>query len=372
MKPTIFIDNKIPFIKGVLDKKAKVEYLSPDEMNAKTIQKADALIVRTRTKCNKDLLENSSVKCIATATIGFDHIDTKYCKEKNIFWTNAEGCNSGSVMQYIASVLCHLSKKQEFDLRAKTIGIVGVGNVGKNVEKLCKLLGMNVLLCDPPRSRNENSNQFVSLETIQQQCDIITFHTPLNKTGEDKTFHLADNKFFESLKRKPIIINSSRGEIIDTKAVKKAIQNELISGCVLDVWENEPNIDTELLDLVDIATPHIAGYSADGKANGTTMSVQAVSKFLTLGLDDWAVTDIPQPDKNEIVIDTEMPFSESIQFAMEHTYKVIEDNDRLRKSVSTFEKQRSEYPLRREFHAWKVKTSFPGLIKTLKDLGFKE
>lgn len=342
------IDKNIPYIKGVLENVAEVEYLHYKEMAPETVRDADALIIRTRTKCNEKLLSGSKVKFIATATIGYDHIDTKYCDENGIKWANAPGCNALSVTQYMASVLIHLAEKNKFNLSSKTLGIVGVGNVGSRVAKLAKGFGMKVLLNDPPRERLEGSKQFVNLKEIAEKADIITFHPFLNFEGIDKTFHLADADFFASLKHKPVIINASRGEVVDNLALKDAMKKGLVSDVVLDCWENEPNIDLELLENVEIATPHIAGYSADGKANATMQSVRSVSRFFNLGLDSWQPDELPKGFEGD--------FSRlSIPEFFKKTYDIIAESNFLKSSPETFEQQRSNYPVRREPKAYQGK-----------------
>ena len=256
----IIIDDKIPYIRGAFEQVAEVVYLAGSKTTTDIAKDAFALVTRTRTICNKQLLEGSSVKFIATATIGYDHIDTDYCDSVGIRWTNAPGCNSKSVEQYIASTLMVLAERKNLCLNEMTIGVVGVGNVGSKVARIAALFGMKVLLNDPPRERAEGSEMFVSLETIQQQADIITLHVPLNLKGEDATFHLGNDSFFGALQRKPILINSCRGEVVNTQAVKAALKNSNISAFVCDCWENEPNLDLELLALTELATPHIAGY----------------------------------------------------------------------------------------------------------------
>lgn len=339
----IIIDKYIPYIKGAFEGKADVEYLAYNEFTPETVKDADALIVRTRTKCNSELLENSKVKFIASATIGYDHIDGKFCNAANIKWTNAPGCNALSVAQYMASALYFLNRKNNFKFEDKTIGIVGVGAVGSKIEKLAGSLGMKVLLNDPPRSRREGNVNFVRLKDICEQADIITFHTLLNMDGHDRTYHLADEDFFKTLKRKPIIINAARGEIIDTKALLNAIAKEQIRDLVLDCWENEPNINRELLDYSILATPHIAGYSADGKANAAMQSVRSISRFFNLGLDNWTTKDLP----NTPCIDED----DYGNFFLK-SYKITEDSELLKHSPETFENQRSNYPFRREPKAY--------------------
>ena len=186
----VVADDKIPFLKGVLESEGiEVVYLPGAKTTAADIANADAIITRTRTKCNEKLLEYSAVKFIATATIGTDHIDIDYCDAHNIAWTNAPGCNAESVAQWVGSVLAVWSNKHNCSLSGKTIGIVGHGHVGKRVERLARLLGMKVLLNDPPLAIN-NPEQYVDLQTISRQCDVITFHTPLTREGKFATYHL--------------------------------------------------------------------------------------------------------------------------------------------------------------------------------------
>ena len=342
----IIIDSYIPYIEGVFDSVADVAYMSYEQMTAKTVRDADALIIRTRTRCDEKLLKGSNVKFIASATIGYDHIDAKYCRENNIRWTNAPGCNAVSVVQYVASALSFLAERDNFNFSSKTIGVVGVGAVGSKIAELLKSFGMRVLLNDPPRARREKSVEFVSLAKICEEADIITFHTPLNTSGEDTTYYLANEEFFNSLKRKPVIINTARGEIVETKALLKAIEEKKVSDIVLDCWENEPDVNLDLLSKTTLATPHIAGYSADGKANAATYSVQAVSKYFSLGLDEWEVMNLPESYPLDFSLTND--FS---SFFLE-TYNIGADSLRLMFSPETFENQRSNYPFRREPKAY--------------------
>jgi erythronate-4-phosphate dehydrogenase len=286
-------------------------------------------------------LKGSRVRFIATATIGYDHIDTAFCREQGIVWTNAAGCNAQSVAQYVMSAIAALSLKYKFDIKSKTIGIVGVGNVGRQVAAFSEILGMKVLLNDPPREEQEGKNGFVSLKQIKEEADIITFHTPLTKDGKYPTCHTADDLFFSDLKKNPVIINSARGEIIDTIALKNAIAKGKLSGVVIDCWENEPEIDLELLAKADIGTPHIAGYSANGKANATSMSVQAVSRFFNLGMDNWKIDSVPAPKDPVIYIE-----KGDILKAILQSYNILQDDTMLRNNPALFEELRGNYPLR--------------------------
>lgn len=369
----IIIDDKIPYIKGALESKAEVIYLPGNKTTSEVVKDADAIITRTRTKCNKETLEGSSVKYIATATIGFDHIDTTFCKEAGIEWTNAPGCNAESVNQYISSALFSYSMKKRIDLKGLTIGIVGVGQVGSRVAKTCEILGMKVLLNDPPRERVEGSDKFVSLEAIQNEADIITFHVPLNMTGVDATFHLVNDELIKNLKKQPLLINSCRGEVFETKSVLKARKANKISGLIIDCWESEPAINLELLKLVDYGTPHIAGYSKDGKANGTKMSVQAVSRFFGLKLDNWKPENVDLPKNPIFEIDGDQRREYSILAeAILSTYDIENDDDALKNAPDNFERLRGDYPVRREFdsHTIITKNIENDSIEKLKKLGF--
>jgi len=373
-KIKIIADNKIPFLHGVLDPVANVIYLPGKEISRDHVRDADALIIRTRTKCNKDLLDGSRVRFIATATIGFDHIDKEYCKLKNIVWQNAPGCNSSSVEQYVLSALLIISAKKKFSLTGRTIGIVGIGHVGTKIARIAKLLGMKILLNDPPRQRQEGSSEFVSLEKIQEESDIITLHVPFTMTGQDKTYHLVNKKFLDSLSNRVNLINTSRGEVIDEKALKESINLGRLGAVVLDVWEKEPLVERDFLEKVDLATPHIAGYSLDGKANGTRMSVRSVSRFFNLELDDWSVNSLPIPADNIINIDAAGRNTESIiSEVVLKTYNVLDDDANFRKSPDSFEKQRENYHPRREFGSYTVQiiNDKQNVRSVLYDLGFK-
>lgn len=361
----IVADKNIPFLKGIVEKYGDVLYLPGNEFTKESIKDADTLIVRTVTYFGEDILEGSKVKLICSATIGYDHIDTEYCEQNNIVWRNAPGCNSGSVMQYIVSALIQLSRKKGFKLQDKTIGIIGVGNVGWKVAKACALLGMKVLLNDPPRQHEEKSNIFVNIDTIKREADIITFHTPLIKEGEYKTHHIADEVFFQSLSKKPFILNSARGGIINTKAIKQALKKGLVAGAVIDCWENEPDIDTEFLEMADIATPHIAGYSADGKENATRMSLEWLASFWKLP--EEPIKEIQVPSIENPVIELQ---KNEIEDTLLRTYNILDDHDAFLHDPVKFSSLRANYPLRREYFAYKIRGGNSESRFVLSNLGF--
>ncbi len=370
----IVCDNKIPFLRGVLEPYADVVYLPGKETTADDLRDADAVITRTRTKCNSTLLEGSRVKVVATATIGFDHIDTSWCESHGIIWKNAPGCNSHSVKQYISSVLCTLAKRFGLELRKMTLGVVGVGNVGSKVADVGRALGMKVLLNDPPRQRAEGPDAFVSLDRLIAESDIISLHVPLNREGEDATWHLFDGGRISSLRPSQILINSSRGPVVDNDALKAALKSGGLRAAVLDVWEKEPDIDRELLGLLAVATPHIAGYSADGKAAGTAASVRTVAQVLGLPLTQWAPSDVPAPQQAlDFTVDASSREElDVVSEAVFHAYDVMDDDAALRAAPQSFEKLRGDYQIRREPSAFTLRLhgGSPGLCSSLRLLGF--
>ena len=342
----VIVDNKIPFIKEAIEKIAdEVVYTPGKDFTPSLVKDADALIIRTRTRCNRGLLEGSKVKFIATATIGFDHIDTEYCREAGITWTNAPGCNSASVAQYLHSSLILLQESKGINLSEATIGIIGVGNVGSKVVKVAQELGMRVLLNDLPREDKEGKQNFSSLQTLAKECNVLTFHVPLYKEGKYRTYHLADAAFFQSLKQKPVIINTSRGEVIETDALLNALETKLISDAIIDVWENEPAINLTLLKKVFLGTPHIAGYSADGKANATRMSLDALCRYFNIQADYQIIP--PAPSQPQIT-------AETLSDAYLQIYDPRQDSNALKTHPELFEKLRGDYPLRREKKAYTI------------------
>ena len=341
----VVVDDKIPYIREALSEMGiEALYAGGSKITPDMVRDADALIVRTRTQCDSSLLEDSKVQFIATATIGYDHIDTAYCASKGIQWTNAPGCNAASVCQYIESSLLLLQCERGLKLSNATLGVVGVGHVGTLVAEMARSWGMRVLCCDPPRAERGELG-FVSLDVIAREADVITLHTPLTRVGAHPTFHLADASFFASLQRKPYFINTSRGETTDTAAVLQALDEGKIAQCIIDVWEHEPHINLELLERCYIGTPHIAGYSADGKANATRMSLEALARHFNLG-------PIPSVQPTQPLQTTIMVHSREKALLM--IYNPHSDSRALRAAPSLFEQLRGDYPLRREEQAYEL------------------
>ena len=336
----IVVDDKIPYIRETICQLAdEVVFLSGAAITAADVKDADVLVVRTRTRCNRQLLERSKVKLVVTATIGYDHLDTQWLDAAGIQWTNCPGCNSGSVAQYVECSLLLLEQQKGLVLRQSTIGIVGCGHVGSKVKAVAERLGMQVLVCDPPlqkaNSQEPTANSYVSLDEIERRCDVITFHVPLTRKGQYATWHLADDDFFHRLSRVPYIINTSRGEVVDNKALLSAMEERRVRDAIIDVWEDEPHPDSVLLEKVFIGTPHIAGYSADGKVNADNMVIDAICQHFSL----------PHPG---LIAPPKLPADFTYSGSPLDLYNPMEDSKKLKAASSRFEQLRNNYPLRRE------------------------
>lgn len=369
----IVADHKIPFLKGALEKVARVDYLPGGKISRSDLLDADALITRTRTRCDRHLLEGTAVRFIATATIGTDHIDLGYCRERGIGVANAPGCNSYSVQQYMVSALLCLLQRFRLDPARLVLGIIGAGNVGSKVAKAAEALGLKVLLNDPPRRRAEGPGGFVELEELQQRSDIVSLHVPLTMEGPDATWHLVDAAFLQQLRPGAILFNTSRGEVVESGALISAVSQKRLSAVVLDVFEGEPEISRDLLEVLTLATPHIAGYSLDGKANGTAAAVQAVSRFFDLGMEQWAPQGLHVPDPSELLADASQGTPLELLWEIySQTYDITADDRRLRENPSAFEELRGSYPPRREPPAYSVRLfqGYRELTEQLEALGF--
>jgi erythronate-4-phosphate dehydrogenase len=376
----IIADTNIPFVKECFASAGEVALCPGRQMTADVVRDADALLVRSVTGVNAALLEGSKVKFVATATIGFDHVDRGYLDSHGIGFASAPGSNANSVGEYIVAALHVIAAKKSFQLEGKSLGIVGVGNVGTRVEKKARALGMKVILNDPPLARQTGDAKYRPLEELFS-CDFITFHVPLNKGGRDNTYHLADKKLFASLKPGIVFINSSRGAVMETAAVKDAIKSGQFSACILDVWEGEPNIDAELLSLVDIASPHIAGYSYDGKVAGMVMIYEAFCRHFGLNAVHTMEDFLPAPLVPTLDIDGAMlPEQTIVHNAVKRLYDIMADDADMRKMLPLpqdqrgkyFDKLRKDYPVRREFQNTRIviKNAADTLAARLRGIGF--
>ena len=377
----IVADANIPFVSECFSSMGDVTVVSGREMTASTVADADCLLVRSVTRVDSDLLAGSRVRFVGTATIGFEHIDVDFLDKQTIGFASAPGSNANSVAEYVVAAMLEAAEKHKFQLEGKSIGIVGVGNVGSRVEKKAKALGMEVYLNDPPLQRESGDAKYMPIEKVYG-CDFVTLHTPLSFEGTDRTFHLARESFFKSLKAGCVFLNTSRGGVVDTAALKGAIKSGKVKSAVLDVWEDEPNIDAELLEMVDIGTPHIAGYSLDGKVGGLIMIYKAACEYF--GVDERFETGsfFPEPAAPQLKIEGgAVDEQEALRETVEKIYSIREDDSRLRwildrppgKRGKFFDGLRRDYPVRREFQNTSVvvKDKSSNLADKLKGIGFK-
>lgn len=363
----LVVDSKIPYLRGFAEMLGEVRYVEGSEISPADVRHADALVVRTRTRCDAELLEGSDVKFVATATIGYDHLDTAYLRRARIGWANCPGCNARSVAQYVECALLLLAAHGAWGKSGRpspvsaplpqepeaapfarlTLGIVGVGHVGSQVLASARRMGFGrILLCDPPRAEREGGADFVPLETLAAESDVVTFHTPLTLAPlPHPTYHLADAAFFARLKAGAVFFNTSRGEVADTEAVKRALRSGRLRAAVIDTWEREPHIDPALLSAAWLATPHIAGYSADGKAAGSRMALQAVARHF--GLDPAPFAAIAPPPLPPGFAYYPAGEARLLCEAL-RLYDPSRDSLALKADPSAFERLRGHYPLRRE------------------------
>jgi len=377
----IVADANIPYVRECFCSMGDVTVVSGREMTVSVVADAECLLVRSVTAVNSDLLAGSRVRFVGTATIGLEHVDVDFLAKQNIAFASAPGSNANSVAEYVVAAMLEAAKKHNFQLEGKSIGIVGVGNVGSRVEKKARALGMKVYLNDPPLERESGDAKYLPIEKLYG-CDFVTLHAPLSFEGIDRTFHLADEGFFKSLKSGVIFLNTSRGGVVDTAALKGAIKSGKVRVAVLDVWEDEPNIDAELLEMVDIGTPHIAGYSLDGKVGGVIMIYKAACEYF--GVEDKFEIGsfLPEPIEPQLKIEEGNSGGEEVlRETVEKIYNVREDDSRLRwildrppgKRGKFFDGLRRDYPVRREFQNTRVvvKDKSSGLAGKLKGIGFK-
>lgn len=386
------VDENIPFAREACGALGEVRLVAGRAITRDMLREADALLVRSVTRVNAALLAGSRVQFVGTATIGTDHIDLDFLQQAGIAFAGAAGCNANSVAEYIVAALLLIAEQKRFVLEGKTLGIVGVGNVGSRVAEKARALGMRILLNDPPLQKLLASSAPETLHPVLRQnlsrlssatfhtldelmsSDIITLHTPLIRSGEHPTLHLFDENRLRQIKPGGILLNTGRGEVIDHLALKQVLRSRLLSAAVLDVWENEPHIDPELVALTTLATPHIAGYSFDGKVKGTWMIYEALCRFLQVE-PSWDFAPLlPQAAQPEIKLSAFLLQKEErawasqkiLNAAVRHAYDIAADDQRLREEIlregttreergKYFDRLRHEYPRRREFHNYRIK-----------------
>jgi erythronate-4-phosphate dehydrogenase len=377
----IVADGNIPFVQRCFEHLGEVQVVPGRQITPARVADADVLLVRSVTTVDRGLLQESRVRFVATATIGVEHVDVEYLRERGIGFASAPGSNATSVAEYVVAALLFVGHKHRITLEGRSIGIVGVGNVGGRVAARCRALGMRVVLNDPPLARATGDPSYRPLDEVTQ-CDFVTFHTPLTLEGPDRTFHLADQAFFDRLRPGTVFLNTSRGAVHESQALKAAMDRGLLRAVVLDVWENEPRIDPELLRRVDLSTPHIAGYSLDGKIGGLIMVYEAVCRFLGVQPIHQAAEFLPGPAVPFVEIDrADLPEQEMISRTVEQVYAIGRDDFNTREILMVpaetrgafFDDLRKNYPVRREFHNTTVLLDDPNgpLAKKLAGIGFQ-
>jgi erythronate-4-phosphate dehydrogenase len=377
----IVADENIPCVREAFSHLGEIRSLPGRVMRREALQDAELLLVRAVTPVNAGLLAGTLVRFVATATIGTDHVDLEYLQKRGIAFASAAGSNANAVAEYVIAALLHHLVRHNLSLTQLTLGIVGAGNIGSRVAKMAAGLGMKVLLNDPPLARQMRDEKFLPLDALMD-ADIVTLHTPLTFAGADATFHLFDAERLRKMKPGSVLINTCRGPVVDNAALKKNLQSRHLSAAILDVWENEPAIDPELLRLVEIGTPHIAGYSLDGKLNGTYQIYRAACEFLGV-TPQWRIEDVlPSISEPVLAWQPEGGNDEaSLQKIVQRAYDIMADDRRLRESLtmggderrSHFDRLRRDYAVRREFHnyALSLSTDALALSKQLAAIGFR-
>ena len=355
----LVVDENISFAEEAFGGFGEIILLNGRKIDNKILTGADALIVRSITNVNEELLKNTNVKFVGTATIGTDHIDLNYLKENGISFSSAAGCNSYAVTEYVFTTISNIITQKNIQKVSPTLGIVGFGNIGTKVARYAKTMGLKVFISDPPLERAGNPQKFHPLEKVLQS-DIITFHVPLNMDGVDRTYHLLDEEKLKIVNPGTILINSSRGPVIENKVLLKRLIKENDLFVTLDVWENEPDFIPELLENIVYGTPHIAGYSLEGKVNGTKMVYDALCKFL--GKEPVWIPSLPEVENNIIEIDETLDQFEILYSIFEKVYSIKEDDILLRNSLNMatelkkeyFDKLRKNYKYRRELNNYRL------------------
>lgn len=369
----ILVDENMPYARELFSRTGNVVAVPGRPVPQAELNDADGLMVRSVTKVNAELLSGKPVKFVGTATAGTDHIDEAFLQEQGITFSAAPGCNAIAVVEYVFSALLLLAERDGFLLQDRTVGIVGVGNVGRRLQARLAALGIRTLLCDPPRADRGDEGDFLPLSTLVNEADILTFHTPLFKQGEYKTLHLADEALLMVLKPGTILINACRGPVVDNAALLKVLEKRRDLSVVLDVWEPEPELSLPLLEKVDIATAHIAGYTLEGKARGTTQVYEAWTTFL--GKPEHIALDtlLPTPEFASVTLHGKLDQS-TLKRLVHLVYDVRRDDALLRKVAAVageFDRLRKHYQERREWSSLHVICDSEQTATLLAELGFK-
>ncbi|XWJ88778.1 4-phosphoerythronate dehydrogenase PdxB [Phytobacter ursingii] len=368
----ILVDENMPYAGDLFRRLGEVKAVPGRPIPAAELADADALMVRSVTKVNEALLSGTPIKFVGTATAGTDHVDEQWLQQAGIGFSAAPGCNAIAVVEYVFSSLMLLAERDGFDLRDRTVGIVGLGNVGSRLQARLDAWGVKTLLCDPPRADRGDDGEFLPLDALVREADVLTFHTPLFKDGPYKSWHLADEEVISRLKPGTILINACRGPVVDNAALLRRLEAGQALSVILDVWEPEPDLDVALLAKVDIGTAHIAGYTLEGKARGTTQVFEAFSDFIGKRQQVALDTLLPAPEFGRITLHG--PLDQSILKRLIHlVYDVRRDDALLRKVAGIpgeFDKLRKNYLERREWSSLYVQCDDDQAATLLQKLGF--
>ncbi|WP_293792835.1 4-phosphoerythronate dehydrogenase PdxB [uncultured Pantoea sp.] len=369
----ILVDENMPYARELFSRTGDVVAVPGRPLPEAELQDADGLMVRSVTKVNAALLAGTPVKFVGTATAGTDHIDDASLAAAGISFSAAPGCNAIAVVEYVFSSLLLLAERDGFELRDRTVGIVGVGNVGGRLQKRLQAWGVKTLLCDPPRADRGDRETFHSLDALVAQADILTFHTPLFKDGPYKSWHLADAALLMALKPNTILINACRGPVVDNAALLEVLKMRHDLSVVLDVWEPEPDLSLELLDKVDIATAHIAGYTLEGKARGTTQVFEAWCDFIGQPQQVALESLLPAPEFGSVTLRGKLD-QPTLKRLVHLVYDVRRDDAPLRKVAAKpgeFDRLRKQYEERREWSSLQVHCDDAETALMLNQLGFR-
>lgn len=368
----ILADQNMPLVEQYFSDFGEVERFDGRKLKPDQLIDVEVLLTRSVTNVTSELLAKANkLSFVGTATIGIDHIDTDLLQDKNIAFTSAPGCNAVAVAEYVISSLFALSQENARPLTGQTIGIVGVGSIGSCLAKKLKALNVKLLLCDPLKHAQGLLNEHVELDELLAQSDVVTFHVPLVKKGPYKTLHMIDKVRLNALKPGTTIINASRGDVIDNSALLDLMEAGADLDLVLDVWENEPNILTDLLAHVRYASVHIAGHTLEGKARGTQMLYQKLCELKGVEASKSLTDFLPVPAITQVAIAES--FTEQDIARLVHTiYDVRRDDGILLRHLESdgFDSLRKNYPVRREFSTLTVNGDGSQLA-ALGQLGFK-
>ena len=368
----ILVDENMPYARELFSRTGNVLAVPGRPLPEAELADADGLMVRSVTKVNEALLAGKPVKFVGTATAGTDHIDEVWLQQAGIAFSAAPGCNAIAVVEYVFSSLLLLAERDGFQLRDRTVGIVGVGNVGGRLQKRLEAWGVKTVLSDPPRADRGDDGDFLSLDEVVKQADILTFHTPLFKDGPYKSWHLADLALLMALKPNTILINACRGPVVDNVALLEVLNMRSDLSVILDVWEPEPDLSLALLDKVDIATAHIAGYTLEGKARGTTQVFEAWSAFIGQPQQVPLSELLPTPEFSSITLQGALD-QPTLKRLVHLVYDVRRDDAPLRKVAAQpgeFDRLRKQYEERREWSSLQVICNDRDAAEILAKLGF--